>query len=199
MEKTERTFIAVKPDGLQRHLVGEIITRFEKRGMKLVAAKLISPQKEQVLEQYPDDENWYVSLGNRTLAGYKESGTTINMTAMEIGKMIREQLADYISDRPLLAMVWEGPHAIELGRKTVGHTNPLKADVGSIRGDYSMESYFLADDLKRAIQNLIHASGSSEEAEREIKIWFDENEILDYDLLTAEVTLGSNWGRVKKK
>jgi len=199
MDKMERTFIALKPDGLQRHLVGEIISRFEKRGLKLVAAKLIAPKKEQVLKQYPDDENWYLSLGNRTLAGYKESGKTIDMTAMEIGKMIREQLVDYISNRPLFAMVWSGPHAVELGRKTVGHTNPLKADVGSIRGDYSMESYFLADNLKRAIQNLIHASGSPEEAENEIKIWFSEDEILDYDLLTAEVTLGSNWGRVKKQ
>lgn len=198
MEKKERTFIAIKPDGVQRHLMGEIIKRFENRGLKLVACKLIAPTKEMVLKQYPDDEKWYISLGTRTLEGYKERGIEMDKTPIEIGRMIREQLIDYISDRPVLAMVWEGPHAVELGRKTVGHTNPLKADVGSIRGDYSMESYFLADDMTRALQNLIHASGSPEEAEKEMKIWFDENEILDYDLVTAEVTLGKDWGKVKR-
>lgn len=196
--KQERTFIAIKPDGIQRHLMGEIIKRFEGRGLKLIAAKMIAPTKEQVLKQYPDDEKWYVSLGTRTLEGYKERGVKINKTAIEIGKMIREQLIDYISDRPLLATVWEGPHAVELGRKTVGHTNPLKADVGSIRGDYSMESYFLADEMQRAIQNLVHASGSPEEAEVEINIWFGKDEILDYELLTANVTLGRDWGKVKR-
>lgn len=198
MEKMEKTFVAVKPDGLQRHLMGEMVSRFEKRGLKLLGAKLIAPKKEQVLQQYPDDEEWYMSLGTRTLEGYKEKGVQIDKTPIEIGKMIRDQLVDYISDRPLFAMVWAGPHAVELGRKTVGHTNPLKADIGSIRGDYSMESYWLADDMNRAIQNLVHASGSPEEAEREIKIWFNEDELLDYDLLTGEVTLGSNWGRVKR-
>lgn len=197
--KKERTFIAIKPDGIQRHLLGEIIRRFENRGLKLVAAKLIAPTKEQVLKQYPDDESWYVSLGTRTLEGYQERGIKIDKTPIEIGKMIREQLIDYISERPLLTMVWEGPHAVELGRKTAGHTNPLKADVGSIRGDYSMESYFLADEMQRAIQNLIHASGSSQEAEREIKIWFKDEEILDYELLSATVTLGHNWGKVQRK
>lgn len=197
--KQERTFIAIKPDGLQRHLMGEIIKRFENRGLKLVAAKLTAPTKETVLKQYPDDEKWYVTLGNRTLAGYAERGIKINKTPIEIGKMIRAQLIDYVSDRPVLAMVWEGPHAVELGRKTVGHTNPLKADVGSIRGDYSMESYFLADEMERAIQNLIHASGSPEEAENEIKIWFEEDELLDYDLLSAEVTLGKDWGKIRRK
>jgi len=196
--KKERTFLAIKPDGIQRHLIGEIIKRFENRGLKLVAAKMVAPNREQVLKHYPDDENWYVSLGTRTLEGYKEKGVKIDKTPIEIGKMIREQLVDYVSERPMLAMVWEGPHAVELGRKTAGHTNPLKADVGSIRGDFSMESYFLADDMQRAIQNIIHASGSSEEAEREIKIWFDNDEILNYELLSAAVTLGKDWGKVKR-
>jgi len=196
--KKERTFMAIKPDGIQRHLVGEIIKRFENRGLKLVAAKLVAPTKEMVLKHYPDDEAWYISLGTRTLAGYTERGIKIDKTPLEIGKMIREQLVDYIAERPVLALVWEGPHAVELGRKTAGHTNPLKADVGSIRGDYSMESYFLADEMQRAIQNLIHASGSPEEAGKEIKLWFSDEEILDYDLLSAEVTLGTKWGKVKR-
>jgi len=194
----QRTFIAIKPDGIQRHLMGEIIKRFENRGLKLVASKLVAPTKEMVLQQYPDDEEWYVSLGTKTLEGYKERGIKNDMKPIEIGKMIREQLVDYIADRPILAMVWEGPHAVELGRKTVGSTNPLKADVGSIRGDYSMESYFLADDMARALQNMIHASGSPEEAGQEIAIWFDQSEILNYDLLSQEVTLGKDWGRVRR-
>ena len=198
MAQQERTFIAIKPDGIQRHLIGEIIERFENRGLKLIAAKLIAPTKEMVLKQYPDDDEWYVSLGTRTIAGYEERGIKIDKTPIEIGKMIREQLVDYISERPVLAQVWEGPHAVELGRKTVGHTNPLKADVGSVRGDYSMESYFLADDMQRALQNMVHASGSVEEAKNEIAIWFDESEILDYDLLSQEVTFGKNWGKVRR-
>ena len=199
LTKKERTFIAVKPDGVQRHLIGEIIQRFERRGLKMVACKLIAPTKEMVLKQYPDDEEWYISLGTRTLAGYEERGIKIDKTPIEIGRMIREQLIEYISDRPVLAMVWEGPHAAELGRKTVGHTNPLKAEIGSIRGDYSCESYFLADDMQRAIQNLIHASGTAEEAEKEIKIWFADDELIDYDLLTQEVTYGKGWGKVSRK
>ncbi|MEI6144667.1 MAG: nucleoside-diphosphate kinase, partial [Candidatus Berkelbacteria bacterium] len=94
--------------------------------------------------------------------------------------------------------IWEGPHAIALGRKTAGATNPLVADIGSIRGDYSHDSYEVSDQTHRAIQTLVHASGSVDEAEDEIKIWFKPEEILDYDLVSETVFYGNDWGRVKK-
>jgi nucleoside-diphosphate kinase len=96
-------------------------------------------------------------------------------------------------------MIWEGPHAVQLGRKTAGATNPLVADIGSIRGDYSTESYEMSDELGRAIHSIVHASGSVEEAEQEIAIWFKPEEAFDYEMIDENVFYGQDWGRVKKQ
>ena len=193
----ERTLIAIKPESVQRHLIGEFISKFERRGLKLVAMKLIAPTKEQVGKHYPDDESWYVATGTKTLENYKSKGIDPGKSAIELAKEIRERLMDHLTDRPVIFMIWEGPHACALGRKTAGSTNPLVADIGSIRGDYSIESYELADDLGRVVHTLIHASGSPEEANEEIKIWFSKNEILDYELVTETVFYAKDWGKVK--
>ncbi len=195
----ERTLIAIKPESIQRHLMGEFIQKFEKRGLKLVACKLIAPTKEQVGLHYPDDEKWYVSSGTKTLESYKAKGIDPGMSAIDLAKRTRERLVEHLTQRPVLFMIWEGPHACALGRKTAGATNPLTADIGSIRGDYSMESYELADDIGRVVHTLVHASGFPSEAEEEIKIWFKDNEILDYDLATESVLYKDDWGKVKKK
>lgn len=196
---TERTFIALKPEAIQRHLIGELISRFEKRGLKLVACKLMAPSEELISKHYPDDDAWYIPTGEKTIEGYKARGMDIkNMSAKEVAKKVRQNLIDYFKDRPMLAMVWEGAHAVELGRKTVGATNPLTAEIGSIRGDYSQESYLLADTLGRPVQTLVHASGKVEEAEQEIKLWFKPEEILEYDLVMSQVMKENTWGRVKK-
>lgn len=195
----ERTLIAIKPESIQRHLIGEFVAKFEKRGLKLVAMKLIAPSKEQVGKHYPDDESWYVATGTKTLKNYQEKGIDPGKGPIELAKEIRERLMEHLTDRPVIFMIWEGPHACALGRKTAGSTNPLTADIGSIRGDYSMESYELADDLGRVVHTLIHASGSSEEAEKEIKIWFKENEIFSYDLVTETVLYTKGWGKVSRK
>lgn len=195
----EKTLIAIKPESIQRHLVGEFIAKFEKRGLKLIGCKLVSPSKAQVEQHYPDDEAWYVSSGTKTYENYKAKGIDPQMTPIELAKRTRKRLVEHLTGRPLLLMVWEGPHAVALGRKTAGATNPLVADIGSIRGDYSTESYELADDIERAIHTLIHASGSAEEAEEEIKIWFSKDEILDYDLITEKVFYENDWGKVKIK
>ena len=105
---------------------------------------------------------------------------------------------EHFTDRPVIMMIWEGTHAIALCRKTAGSTNPLAADIGSIRGDYSMESYELADDIDRAAHTLVHASDSVENAEKEIKLWFKPEEILDYDLVTETVFYEMGWGKIKK-
>jgi len=194
----ERTLIFIKPESIQRHLIGEFITKFEKRGLKLVAAKLIAPTEEQIGAHYPDDEAWYIPTGTKTLEGFKARGIDPGKTAMELAKEVRQRLVDHFSGRPLFLMIWEGPHAVALGRKTAGSTNPLAADIGSIRGDYSFESYEFADKAERAVHTLVHASGSVEEAENEIKLWFKPEEILDYDLAIEAVYYSKDWGRVRK-
>lgn len=197
-KNVEKTLIAIKPESIQRHLMGEFIKKFENRGLKMIACKLIAPTKAQVEKHYPDDEAWYVSSGTKTFENYKAKGIDPGMGPVDLAKRTRKRLIDHLSDRPVLFMIWEGPHAVALGRKMAGATNPLIADIGSIRGDYSMESYEMADDFERAIQTLVHASGSVEEAEDEIKIWFSPSEILDYDLVTESVLYTSNWGKVNK-
>lgn len=201
MNKTkniERTLIAIKPESIQRQLIGEFISKLERRGLKLVGCKLISPTKEQVGAHYPDDEEWYVSSGTKTWQNYKDKGIDPGMTPVELAKRTRQMLIDHLVDRPLLLMVWEGPHAVSLGRKTAGSTNPLVADIGSIRGDYSMESYELSDDLGRAIHSLVHASGTIDEAKKEIDIWFKPEEVLDYDLIIESLFYSFDWGKIKK-
>lgn len=196
---TQRTLIAIKPESIQRQVIGEFISKFEKRGLKLIACKMVAPQKSQVEKHYPNDEKWLLSSGTKTNENYKARGIDLGMGPIELAKRTRKRLIEHLVDRPLLLMIWEGPHAIALGRKTAGTTNPLTADIGSIRGDYSTESYELADDIERAVHTLVHASSSPEEAEIEIKIWFKEEEILNYDLICENVFYSKDWGKVRKK
>lgn len=195
--KYERTVIAIKPDGVQRGLIGEIISRFEKAGMKLVAGKFIAPTKKQVREHYYSEE-WLMSTGTKTIESYAKKGIKVTKSAKEIGMMTLDKLMNYLSNRPTMFMVWEGPSVVEIGRKIIGHTSPELADVGSIRGDYSLESYGMADGLERALYNLTHASGSVDEAKKEMKIWFSKGEILEYDLFIEELVHNKNWGKIKK-
>jgi len=198
--KKERTLINVKSEAIQRHLIGEMISKFERRGLKLVAAKLIAPTAEQIGRQYPNNDSWLIPTGAKSIKGYVEKGVEPPAkTPREVGRWVRQSLIDYFTDRPLLLMVWAGPHAVELGRKTVGATNPIAADIGSIRGDYSLDSYELSDGLGRAIQTLVHASGSPKEAREEIKLWFKDSEILDYDLVDEKVIYETDWGKVRRK
>lgn len=195
----EQTLIFVKPEAIQRHLMGEFISKFEKRGLKLVAAKLIAPTEEQVGIHYPDDDSWYIPTGTKTYESYKAKGIDPGMSPRELAVIVRKRLIEHFADRPLFLMVWEGPHAVALGRKTAGSTNPLAADIGSIRGDYSFESYDLSDYIERAAHTLVHASGSVEEASKEIAIWFKLEEVLDYDLAMESVFYSKDWGKVRKK
>lgn len=182
----ERTLVILKPDAVERGLIGEIITRFEKVGLKIVAVKLLTAHKELMESHYPQDrEELWIGIGNKTLDNYKD----LNMDPMEslgtrdpkeIGKMVRVWLMDYLMKGPVLAMVLEAPHAVELVRKMAGHTLPLIADPGTIRGDYAYDSSYLANSSKRAIANLLHASGTKEEAEYEIPLWFTSKEIHSY-------------------
>lgn len=187
MSTVERTLIFAKPDAVQRGLVGEIIKRFEKVGMKISAIKMVHGTEEQIGQHYKDDQDWKISVGTKTLAAAKEKGIKMTETAEEIGAKIRKWNMETLKFCPVVAIIFEGHHAVEFGRKLVGNTEPRQSLPGTIRGDYSVESYQLADNRKRVTLNLVHASESVSEAEREIKIWFNDDEIYNYDLKMWEI------------
>lgn len=182
----ERSFVMVKPDGVERGLIGEIIKRFEQRGLKLVALKMVKPSIEHVDLHYPKDDTWIERLGEKGFNTFSEynidpmevMGTT---DKKEAGQKVRKWLIEYIADAPVVAMVIEGVHAIDMVRKIVGSTLPSKADIGTIRGDFSVDSPAAANLAGRPIKNLIHASENKAEAANEVAHWFSEGEIYDYD------------------
>src|SRR3989344_4041421 len=179
--KVELTLILAKQDAIHRGLVGEIIKRFEQKGMRLAGVKLSIPTREIIEQHYTKDEAMQKETGDRTIAAAKEKGKVLKETALEIGNRIRDWNIRALENKPMVAMIFEGYHAVEVGRKIVGHTEPRQALPGTIRGDFSAESYDLADYAQRTIINLVHASGKPHEAEREIKVWFKEHQIFHYE------------------
>ncbi len=185
--KKERTYVMIKPDGVQKGLIGEIISRFEQRGLKVVALEMFQPTYEQMDNHYPKAEAWIRRIGQKTLSTYEKYGIDAQAVLgtadeFEIGTMVRKWVTDYMISAPLVRMVVQGVHAIDVVRKICGNTMPYQADMGTIRGDYSIDSPALANMEKRAVMNLIHASETPEEAEHEIKHWFgDRAVIFDYN------------------
>ncbi len=183
----ERTLIILKPDAVQRGLVGEIINRFEKAGLKMVATKMVQVNKDLANKHYPSDRTEFIEgMGQKTLGSYKEQGLNPHDQfgtddAHKIGLELQKWLVEGITSGPVIAIVIEGPHAIALVRKICGNTLPVKAEPGTIRGDYSFDSPALANREKRSIRNLIHASGDKDEAGFEIGLWFSEEELHSYD------------------
>jgi nucleoside-diphosphate kinase len=179
----ERTLVLLKPDALERQIVGQIISRFEDAGLKMVATKMVTPSKELADRHYPSDRPEFIKgMGHKTLESYHEEGhdPVANFgtdDAHSIGLQLREWLVDFLVSGPVIALVLEGPNAIRSVREIAGHTIPVKAEKGTIRGDYSDDSAIKANAEKRSIKNLVHASGDKEEAELEIKLWFSEAEL----------------------
>lgn len=190
--KQERTFVLVKPDGVKRGLTGEIMRRIEQRGLKIIALQMELPTREKVDGHYPKDPKWITRLGEKTLGTYgkynvdpvKELGTD---KAEEIGPMVRLWLLDFLTSGPVVKIIVEGVHAVDMVRKLCGNTVPSLAELGSIRGDYSVDSPLSANRNKRAIHNLIHASETPEEALHEISYWFSEKDIHDYKRAEEDV------------
>ena len=183
----ERTFVAVKHDGVQRGLIGEIIKRFEQRGLKLAALKMIQVDRKFAAKHYPLTEEWIKGTASTTRKAYEKRGIALKESDREICERINNWLKDYLSEGPVVAMVWEGYHAIEICRKIVGTAEARSALPGTIRGDFSVDSYELADKKKRPVRNLVHASGNLQEAENEISLWFKKEEIHDYTKKDWEV------------
>lgn len=178
----ERTFIILKHDAVVRGLIGNIVSRFENIGLKVLAMRMIQADDKRAKDHYPLDEEWAKQIYEKTKKGYERDGKKFEYKDhMHIGETIQGWLRDFLKEGPVIALVLEGPHAVELGRKIVGSTEPRQALPGTIRGDFaSTESYALADDQKRVLRNLVHASDTSENAKREIKVWFTDEELHDY-------------------
>ncbi len=165
-DNIEQTLIIFKPDAVQRGIVGEILTRFERVGLKIVAMKMIVPTREQFYDHYE----------------------TIGQVKTRRGENTLKVVLDFMMEGPVVAGVLEGVEAIAVTRKLIGSTEPKSAVAGSIRGDYCHISYGRADVTGKGVPNLIHASESAEDAEKEIGHWFSDSEIFEYKTLHEKFT-----------
>ena len=190
--KEEKTVILIKPDGVKRGLIGEVIHRIEQRGLKIIALKMLKPSKTRIINHYPNTKEWITGMGNKTLDNYRKYGkdpAKILGTSdpYKIGKMIQKWNVVFLSSGPIVAILAQGIHAVDMVRKIAGNTLPTKADMGTVRGDYSVDSPSLANTQKRAIRNIVHATGDFGEAEHEIKHWFDGKEVNEYSRAEEDI------------
>ena len=188
----ERTFVMIKADGLHRSLVGEIMKRLERTGLKIVGIKMFIPTRQQAISHYGKDDVWFEKVGSRIVDNMKKAGDNPDKESIEYGKNVIESLAKYLTCSPSVAMVFEGNQAVGVIKKIVGSTEPLTSDVGTIRGDLMVDSYELANLDGRAVRNLLHCSDVAEEAEREIKVWFKEDELMDYKHINEKMLYDVN-------
>ena len=188
--KKEKTLVIIKPDGVQRGLIGDIITRFEKVGLKLVGTKMLIPTTELAEKHYTMEDGWIESVGRKTIEAAGDEMKDAD--PVEVGKKILSNITGYITAGPVVVMAWQGVHAVEMVRKMVGGTEPRTSDVGTIRGDYVLDSYQIANVDGRAVRNIIHASSAVSEAENEIALWFNEGEIVEYKLVQDAILYDVN-------
>jgi nucleoside-diphosphate kinase len=191
--KEEKTLVLIKPDGVQRSLIGEIVSRYERSGLKLAALKMMIPTEELVERHYLVDPEWRVKTGQKTIESYKKKGKTPpSEDPLQVTEIILNNLKKYMVKGPVIAMVWQGMHAVGVVRKITGGTEPLTSDVGTIRGDLTIDSYEVSDIDGRAVRNLIHSSGSTDDAEKEIALWFKNEDIIKYKLVNEAILYDIN-------
>jgi len=191
--KKERTLVIVKPDGVQRSLIGEVVKRYERVGLKIVAMKLLTATEEQVEGHYTIDPEWKKNVGEKSIAAYEKKGQEPpSKDPVELGDRVLGNLKKYITSGPVLSIVFEGANAVGLVRKLTGGTEPLTSDVGTIRGDFMLDSYQVADIDGRAVRNVVHASGTVDEANQEIKHWFSDEELIDYKIVQEKILYDVN-------
>jgi nucleoside-diphosphate kinase len=173
----EKTLLIIKPDAVKRALIGTIIETFEKTGLKLLAAKMVKPEAEVIKSHYPGTPEWIAEMGNKTLLSFKQAGTDVKKVMgtedpAKLGQFVYDRLIKYWQEGPIVAMVFEGPNAVAVARKLRGHTIPALAEPGTLHATYSYDSSTLSSTLDRVVKTFVHASGSVEEANREIEYWF---------------------------
>ena len=178
--KKQQTYLMVKPDGVQRGLVGEIIKRIESTGLKISALKMFVPDEDRLVTHYGKADDWYQSKGEGIVKNRQAAGLPIEKEAIDYGKGIIQALVSYMQCGPVVAMVIEGNQAVAVVKKLVGSTEPATSDVGTIRGDLTLDSYEIANLDDRAVRNLVHCSDEPEEAQREIEIWMNKEDVMSY-------------------
>ncbi len=193
--RSERTLVFLKPDGVQRGLTGEVIGRFERAGLKVVGLKMMQTAVDLLGRHYPSDEGFLRTIGGKTLEAFQAAGLDVRKEtgtddALAIGRQVRQWLIDFVASGPVVAFVLQGTHAVAVTRKLVGDTLPYRAAPGTIRGDFSADSPAVANLQKRPVRNLVHASGSLEEAAFEIGLWFAPNELYEYRRVDEGLILG---------
>jgi len=174
----ERTLVLIKPDGMEKRLAGTVIAAFEKHGLKLVAIKMVKARNKLLSQHYPD--SMALTLGEKTKASYLKKGKEFTQDPAQFGMKVLKKLRKFVGSAPVVAMVLEGENAVAKVRSIIGGTEPVTAGDGTIRQTYSEDSYENADSQKRSIKNIVHASGTIEEAVNEIKIWFKDKELFEY-------------------
>jgi nucleoside-diphosphate kinase len=154
---------------------------------------MLVPTPAMVEKHYTLDPNWRRITGEKSIASYQKKGLTPpSLDPLEVTAAVLERLKKYLSSGPVIALIWQGAHAVAVVRKITGGTEPLTSDVGTIRGDFVLDSYAMSDGDSRAVRNLIHASGTVPEAENEIKHWFKAEEIVDYRLVQEQILYDVN-------
>jgi nucleoside-diphosphate kinase len=188
----EKTFVIIKPDAVQRNLIGDIISRIERTGLKIVALKMIVANEDTLWKHYNKDDAWFLEKGNIAIESRKSQNLPIEKEAIEYGKDILRANIEFMVSGPVIAFIVQGNQAVGIVKKIVGGTEPLTSDVGTIRGDYTVDTYSLANSSSRAVRNLVHCSDKVSEAEREINLWFNESEIIKYNLANERILYDVN-------
>lgn len=193
----ERSLVILKPDAIQRSLIGEIIARFERVGLKVSAMKMAVATEEQLMRHYNKDDAWFQRKGEGIIRDMEAHGMPITKEAIEYGRDIIRVIVRYMTAAPVIPLILEGNQAVAVVTKLVGSTEPATSDVGTVRGDYTVDSYVHATIENRAVRNLIHCSESPEEAERELQIWFQDDEILKYVAAQERIMYDVNFDGAK--
>ena len=190
----EQTLVLIKPDGVQRGLIGEVLGRFERVGLKIVALKMVQPERDQVDKHYALTEEWMLGVYTKAKAKFDAEGKTFPYpNHIAYGTEIKNGLMEFLVSAPVVAMVLEGEGAVAIVRKLTGATEPAGSPPGTIRGDFAQDSYPFANSQKRPIRNIIHASGTVEEAKNELAVWFKPEELMKYEHVNDHVLYDATW------
>ncbi len=188
----EQTLIILKPDAIQRSLMGDIIKRIERTGLKFVAFKFMVASEGDLVRHYNKDEKWFAEKGARILNDRTANNLPIEKSAMEYGQDIIGSIVKFMTAGPVLIAIVQGNESVAVVKKLVGATEPKTSDVGTIRGDYTVDSYDHSSVQNRAVRNLVHCSESPEEAGREIAVWFKPEEIIKYRTVQEQILYDVN-------
>jgi len=183
--KKQKALLIIKPDGVQRGIMGAIVRRFEQVGLTIIGFKFVVADEKTVISHYPETDVWFEKVGQRTLTNYAKKGLDAKKVfdtdnAIEIGKTVKKWLVTYFRESPVLCIVVEGYETIEIVRKLSGNTIPILAAPGTIRGDFSHDTIDLANEQNRPLRNIIHASDSVEDEVKEVNLWFKPEELFSY-------------------